>query len=92
MNHLLSREIVGIMVSLERFLIDAEEKGNPFVLSLLEKQHFRLKLVFDRHIVSWWFQSMMVLIDAFSFFRMTNCKVLNEQNSQVKNGKVSLIL
>ena len=51
-HRLLSREIVGIMVSFERFLVDAEEKGNPFVLSLLEKQHFRLKLVFDRHIVS----------------------------------------
>jgi hypothetical protein len=54
MNRLSFREIVGIMVSLERFLMDAEEKGNPFVLSFLEKQHFRLKLVFDRHIVSWW--------------------------------------
>ncbi|KAF8807747.1 exocyst complex component, sec3 subunit [Phlegmacium glaucopus] len=43
-------EIVGIIVSLERFLIDAEEKGNPFVLGLLEKQHSRLKLAFDRHI------------------------------------------
>lgn len=65
MNRLLSREIVGIMVSLERFLIDAEEKGNPFILGLLEKQHFRLKLVFDRHIVSWWFQSRMLLIHLF---------------------------
>ena len=54
MNRLpLIREIVGILVSFERFLIDAEEKGNSFVLSLLEKQHFRLKLIFDRHIVSW---------------------------------------
>jgi exocyst complex component 1 len=52
MNSLLLREIVGILVSLERFLIDAEEKGNPFVVGLLEKQHSRLKLVFDRHIVS----------------------------------------
>ena len=57
MNRLpLIREIVGILVSFERFLIDAEEKGNSFVLSLLEKQHFRLKLIFDRHIVSWWFR------------------------------------
>ena len=52
MNRLLFREIVGMMVSLERSLIDAEEKGNPFVLNLLEKQHSRLKLIFDRHIVS----------------------------------------
>ena len=57
MNRLpLIREIVGILVSFERFLVDAEEKGNAFVLSLLEKQHFRLKLIFDRHIVSWWFR------------------------------------
>lgn len=54
MNRPLFREIVGIIVSLERFLIDAEEKGNAFVLGLLEKQHSRLKLVFDRHIVSSW--------------------------------------
>ena len=56
MNRPLPREIVGILVSFERFLVDAEEKGNPFILSLLEKQHFRLKLAFDRHTVSWWFQ------------------------------------
>lgn len=43
-------EIVGITASLERFLQEAEEKGNPFVVNLLEKQHSRLKLVFDRHI------------------------------------------
>ena len=42
-----------MMVSLERFLMDVEEKGNSFILGFLEKQHFRLKLVFDRHIVSW---------------------------------------
>ena len=83
---------MGIMVSLERFLEDAEEKGNPFVLSLLEKQHFRLKLVFDRHIVSWRFKSTMVLINRRLFFRMANCKILNERNSQVRNGKVLLIL
>ena len=45
------REIVGITAFLERFLLEAEEKGNPFVVNLLEKQHSRLKIVFDRHIV-----------------------------------------
>jgi len=45
------REIVGITAFLERFLLEAEEKGNPFVINLLEKQHSRLKIVFDRHIV-----------------------------------------
>lgn len=47
-----NREIVGILTSLESFLVEAEEKGNAFVLTLLEKQHSRLKLVFDRHVVS----------------------------------------
>lgn len=84
MNRLLTREIVGIMVSFERFLIDAKEKSNLFVFSL-EKQHFRLKFVFDRHIVSWWFQS--IAINRRPFFRMTNCKTLNESDSQVKKGQ-----
>lgn len=45
------RELVGIMASLERFQVEAEEKGNPFVIGLLEKQHSRLKMTFDRHVV-----------------------------------------
>ncbi|KDR85366.1 hypothetical protein GALMADRAFT_234191 [Galerina marginata CBS 339.88] len=45
-----SMEIVGILAFLERFLVEAEEKGNPFFLNLLEKQHSRLKIAFDRHI------------------------------------------
>ncbi|KAH9486586.1 Exocyst complex component 1 [Psilocybe cubensis] len=45
-----SMEIVGILAFLERFLIEAEEKGNPFILNLLEKQHSRLKIIFDRHV------------------------------------------
>ncbi|PPQ64521.1 hypothetical protein CVT26_002060 [Gymnopilus dilepis] len=45
-----SMEIVGVLAFLERFLTEAEEKGNPFLLGLLEKQHSRLKIVFDRHI------------------------------------------
>jgi len=47
----LPREIVGILAFLERFMVEAEEKGNPFVMNLLEKQHSRLKIVFDRHVV-----------------------------------------
>ncbi|KAF9527786.1 exocyst complex component Sec3-domain-containing protein [Crepidotus variabilis] len=43
-------ELVGILAYLERFLVDAEEKGNPFVVSLLEKQHSRLRISFDRHV------------------------------------------
>ncbi|KAF4623518.1 hypothetical protein D9613_002135 [Agrocybe pediades] len=45
-----SMEIVGILAFLERFMVEAEEKGNPFVMSLLDKQHSRLKIVFDRHV------------------------------------------
>lgn len=46
------REIVGILATLERFLVDAEERNNQFLLNTLGKQHTRLKGVFDRHIVS----------------------------------------
>ena len=49
---MLCRELVGIIAFLERFQIEVDEKGNPFVISLLEKQHSRLKLLFDRHVVS----------------------------------------
>ncbi len=46
------RELVGIIALLERFQIEVDEKGNPFVIGLLEKQHSRLKFLFDRHVVS----------------------------------------
>ena len=46
------RQIVGIIVALERFIGEAEERGNAFVLSLLEKQHVRLKSLFERRVVS----------------------------------------
>ncbi|KAH9948238.1 exocyst complex component Sec3-domain-containing protein [Amylocystis lapponica] len=41
-------QIVGMIAALEKFLIDAEERGTAFLLSLLEKQHVRLKSLFDR--------------------------------------------
>lgn len=43
-------QIVGLLVCLERFLTDAEERGNAFFINVLEKQHTRLKAVFDRRI------------------------------------------
>ncbi|RDB28442.1 Exocyst complex component 1 [Hypsizygus marmoreus] len=43
-------EIIGIIASLERFLSEAEERGNQFILTILEKQHTRLKGMFERHI------------------------------------------
>jgi hypothetical protein len=54
-RHLLTqqcfREIIGVIACLERFLVDAEERGNQFILNLLGKQHARLKGSFDRHVV-----------------------------------------
>jgi len=35
---------------LERFLADADERGNACFLQILDKQHLRLKGTFDRHI------------------------------------------
>lgn len=46
------RQVVGVIACLERFLADADERGSSFFLQILEKQHLRLKGVFDRHIVS----------------------------------------
>lgn len=47
-----SSQIIGIIASLEKVLVDAEERGNPFLLGMLEKQHIRLRGLFDRIIVS----------------------------------------
>ncbi|KIJ68210.1 hypothetical protein HYDPIDRAFT_24509 [Hydnomerulius pinastri MD-312] len=43
-------QVVGIIVCLERFLADADERGNTFFLQILDKQHLRLKGTFDRHV------------------------------------------
>ncbi len=40
-----------MVVCLERFLNDAEERGNAFFIGLLEKQHARLKGLFERRVV-----------------------------------------
>lgn len=45
------RELIGIMALLERFQAETEEKGSLFIIDLLEKQHTRLKMLFDRHVV-----------------------------------------
>ncbi|KAJ2986857.1 hypothetical protein NUW54_g9599 [Trametes sanguinea] len=45
-----SVQVVGMLSSLERFQSDAEERGNAFFLSLLEKQHMRLKALFERRV------------------------------------------
>lgn len=46
------RQLVGVIACLERFVADADERGNTFFLQILDKQHLRLKGAFDRHIVS----------------------------------------
>ncbi|KAI6119811.1 exocyst complex component Sec3-domain-containing protein [Pisolithus croceorrhizus] len=43
-------QVVGVIVCLERFLSEAEERGNTFFLQMLDKQHLRLKGTFDRHV------------------------------------------
>ncbi|TBU49952.1 exocyst complex component Sec3-domain-containing protein [Dichomitus squalens] len=45
-----SLQVVGMLVSLEKFQSEAEERGNTFLLSLLEKQHMRLKALFERRV------------------------------------------
>jgi hypothetical protein len=40
------------MAILERFLVDAEERGKAFFVNFLDKQHTRLKGLFERHVVS----------------------------------------
>ncbi|KZT02419.1 uncharacterized protein LAESUDRAFT_730167 [Laetiporus sulphureus 93-53] len=42
--------IVGIIATLERFLGDAEEHGNAFLQNMLEKQHGRLKGLWERRV------------------------------------------
>ncbi|KAI0961988.1 hypothetical protein AcW1_000916 [Taiwanofungus camphoratus] len=43
-------QIVGIIAALDRFLGDAEERGNVFLMNLLEKQRTRLKGLFERRV------------------------------------------
>ncbi|KAI0005577.1 exocyst complex component Sec3-domain-containing protein [Russula compacta] len=43
-------QIIGILATLERFLADADERGKAFVINFLDKQHTRLKGLFERHV------------------------------------------
>ena len=45
------RQIVGMIACVERFLTDAEERGNAFFLEVLEKQHTRMKGIYERRVV-----------------------------------------
>ena len=56
-----------MIVCLERFLAEAEERGNAFFLGLLEKQHARMKSLFDRRVVCplsiSFYPSLMLIVD-----------------------------
>ncbi|OCB87846.1 hypothetical protein A7U60_g4980 [Sanghuangporus baumii] len=43
-------QIVGVLASLERAIAEAENRGNTFFAGVLDKQHQRLRLIFDRHV------------------------------------------
>ena len=46
-----SRQIIGILATLEHFLAEADERGTTFFINFLDKQHTRLKGLFERHVV-----------------------------------------
>ena len=46
-----SSQVAGLLASLERSVGDAEVKGNGFFVTIVEKQHQRLKSVLERFIV-----------------------------------------
>ena len=50
-NRAYYRQIIGILATVERFLADADERGTAFLLNFLDKQHTRLKGLFERHVV-----------------------------------------
>ncbi|KAJ3989555.1 exocyst complex component Sec3-domain-containing protein [Lentinula detonsa] len=45
-----SMQLVGLIVTLERFLADADERNDSVLLNIVGRQHTRLKGQFDRHI------------------------------------------
>lgn len=47
-----TREVIGLAAAIERFLADADERGNSFLVTALAKQLTRLKGLLERHIVS----------------------------------------
>lgn len=88
LNHPAAREIVGVLAFLERYMVEAEERGNPFIINLLEKQHSRLKVTFDRHVVS----NGVVIVHCmyltdFALVRPNNSRALNERNSRARSGR-----
>jgi hypothetical protein len=78
-NDNIKSQIVGLVASLERFLADAEERSNMFFQNLLEKQHGRLKGLFERHVVSiHCFVVISVQLNVWS--RRSKSRVWNRRN------------
>jgi len=45
-----SLHIVGMISTIEKMLVETEDHGNNFYLRLLDKQHSRMKAMFDQHV------------------------------------------
>ncbi|KAI0688760.1 exocyst complex component Sec3-domain-containing protein [Cytidiella melzeri] len=43
-------QVIGMIACVEKFLADAEERGNTFFHEVLDKQHSRMKGLFERHV------------------------------------------
>ncbi|KAL5533999.1 hypothetical protein ACEPAG_459 [Sanghuangporus baumii] len=43
-------QIIGVLASIERAIAEAGNRGNTFFAGVLDKQHQRLRLIFDRHV------------------------------------------
>ena len=54
-----------MIAALEKFLSEAEERGTTFFLNLLEKQHVRLKGIYERHVVCTIFTCLWFLLDSY---------------------------
>ena len=49
--NLLFGQIVGIVATIEQFLVQAEDRNNKFVQRFLSKQHQRMMALYNRHVV-----------------------------------------
>lgn len=57
---------MGLIVTLERFLADADERNDSVLLNVVGRQHIRLKAQFDRQIVgftlSLWYDNDRLIV------------------------------
>lgn len=74
-NRAYYRQIIGIMATLERFLADADERGTAFLINFLDKQHTRLKGLFERHVVSHAMCFQNLDVDTIHLFRLNKSRL-----------------